>query len=101
MTDTFSEHAIVEMLGHRRVAGLLTEVQIAGAGFLRLDIPTTPPMTQIISPASIYAITPTTEEVTRRMMAERDLAPVRRWELAAAEPEPTPGDADYWVDGEG
>ena len=55
---TFDHWCIVEQLGHRRLAGRLREVQIAGAGFLRLDIPATPghgEQTQWLSPASVYA----------------------------------------------
>jgi hypothetical protein len=43
MSDTsevsFSSWVILELLGHRRLAGKLTEQQIAGHGFLRLDVP--------------------------------------------------------------
>jgi hypothetical protein len=92
MTDTttddaksFADWVILELLGHRRLAGYLTEVQIAGAGFLRIDIPCDPPVTQYAAPASVYAITPTTEDIARAL-AERLArpAPAHRWELPAA-----------------
>ena len=35
----FSEWCILELMGHRRLAGLVTECQVAGHGFLRLDVP--------------------------------------------------------------
>lgn len=90
MTDTtssFDQWAILEILGHRRLAGRLTEASIAGGSFLRIDIPETdgqPPMTQYYAPSSVYAITPTTEDIARRAAARFRPAPVNRWELAAA-----------------
>lgn len=81
-TDTFAEWAIVELMGHRRLAGYLTETEIAGKGFLRLDVPngdTT--ATQLYNPASVYAITPTSEETARRVAELSQPAPVTPWEL--------------------
>lgn len=39
MADRFEEWVVLELLGHRRLAGYLSEQQVAGAGFLRLDVP--------------------------------------------------------------
>ena len=86
----FQGWAILELMGHRRLAGYLTEVQIAGQGFLRLDVP--PPLagdddaedgaaTQFYSPSSVYAITPTTEEICRAVRVRPE--PVHTWELPA------------------
>jgi hypothetical protein len=88
-TDTetaFDSHCVVEMLGHRRVAGRVREVQLAGAGFLRLDIPATNghgEQTQYISPSSIYAIHPVDEATAVAVAAHSRPEPVRRWELPA------------------
>jgi hypothetical protein len=90
MTDTaqpFAEWAIVEMMGHRRLAGLVQEVQLAGAGFLRLDIPAAgddPGRTQYLSPGSVYALHPVDEATARQAAAAWRPAPVQRWELPAA-----------------
>lgn len=92
-----AEWVILELLGHRRLAGWLTEQQIAGASFLRLDIPGgpgQPAATQLYSPGSVYAITPTTEEIARQVATRSRPAPVQRWELPAAparQPDPDPG----------
>jgi hypothetical protein len=100
MTDaTFAEWVILELLGHRRAAGYLTEQQIAGASFLRLDIPgddTKTPTTQIYNPTSVYAIHPTTEDVARHLAKTHRAEPVYRWQLPAA-PQ-TPADIDIDVD---
>ena len=35
----FEGWAILELMGHRRLGGLVTEQEIAGAAFLRIDVP--------------------------------------------------------------
>lgn len=37
--DPFEGWAILELMGHRRLAGYVREVELAGAGLLRLDVP--------------------------------------------------------------
>lgn len=79
--------AIVEMLGHRVIAGFVSEVEIAGAGFLRVDLWSeegVPRATQYVAPASIYAITPTTEEAVRERMKPRPLYRLALREAAEA-----------------
>jgi hypothetical protein len=85
--DGFEGWAILELMGHRRLGGLISEATIAGAGFLRIDIPHPQHLdamaaTQFVAPASVYAITPTTEEIARAI-AQRAPEPVSRWELPA------------------
>lgn len=90
MTDQqsppFAEWCIVEMLGHRRLAGYLSEVQVAGQGFLRLDIPDAgndPGRTQFLAPGSIYALHPVTEATARKAAASWRPEPISHWELTA------------------
>jgi hypothetical protein len=82
----FAEWVILELMGHRRLAGFLTEQEIAGRGFLRLDVPgeptnTVPAATQLYNPASVYCVTPTTEAIARAVAATSRPAPVQQWEL--------------------
>jgi hypothetical protein len=67
--ERYSQWSILELLGHRRLAGFVTEQEIAGKGFLRIDIPGERKVTQFYSPDSVYGLTPTTEEVARRVAA--------------------------------
>jgi hypothetical protein len=62
-----SFHAIVDLLGHRRLAGRVTEHVIAGAGFLRVDIPREDgsTVTKFVSPKSVYELSPCTEEIAQ------------------------------------
>lgn len=76
--------AIVELMGHRRLAGRVREVQLAGHGYLRLDIPAAgddPARTQYIAPGSVYALHPTGEKTARAAAAHWRPEPVQRWEL--------------------
>ena len=82
---TFRQWAVLELMGHRRLAGLVCEEEIAGAGFLRLDVyegPSTAPVaTQFYSPKSVYCLTPTTEIVARRLGERLKPEPVATYEL--------------------
>lgn len=87
--EPFAEWCIVELLGHRRLAGYVQEVQLAGAGFLRLDIPEAdgdPGRTQYIAPGSVYALHPVGEATARRAAQAWRPEPVSRWDLPAIEP---------------
>jgi hypothetical protein len=102
MTETenvppgFDEFCIVELMGHRRVAARVTEAAFP-AGFLRLDEPGG--RTQIVAPASVYAIHPTTEEIVARMAKAWASVPVSRYELAMAKAE-EPADEEFDADSE-
>jgi hypothetical protein len=98
--ESFEGWCIIELMGHRRLAGYVREQNIAGAGFLRLDVPdvrsvdapyepTTFIATQFYPPSSVYCLTPTTEEIARAVASRSRPEPVQRWELPAA-PTETP-----------
>lgn len=100
-TKVFEGWAIVELMGHRRLAGYVTEVEIAGSPMLRLDIPGTPigdipevlqdvppavddlVATQFYSAAALYCLTPTTEAIARAVAVRSQPTPVHQWELPA------------------
>lgn len=84
-TKAFEQWAVLELMGHRRLAGLLTEETIAGAAFLRIDIPSDngdPSASQWYAPNAVYAITPCTEATACRIAKVITFAPpVSEWEL--------------------
>lgn len=59
----FEVHALVELFGHQRIAGKVSEQVIAGTGFIRVDVPATKKAayTRFFNPAAIYGITPVDE----------------------------------------
>ncbi len=84
MSFTEGEWAVVELMGHQRALGLVTEVTIAGAGFLRIDTPehgAVPASSRIVSPSSIYAINPTTREALDAYWQPRAELPRREIEV--------------------
>ena len=65
-TKPFECWAIIELFGHTKLAGRVTEQVIAGAGFLRIDVPRGDSfVTKLQSPKSVYGMTPCTEEIAR------------------------------------
>lgn len=81
---SFESYAFLELMGHRKLAGLVQEVEIAGGKFLRIDVPDAAGKltTQFYSPASVYCITPTTEEIVKAYASRNAAAPVHRFELS-------------------
>ncbi len=79
----FDEWAILELMGHRRLAGKVSEATIGGGSFLRIDMPMKDKSTstQFYSPASIYCITPTTKEIAEKLSIEYQPEPISRWEF--------------------
>lgn len=85
--------SIVELMGHRRLGGFAREQLVAGAVFLRVDVPDQqgdPTATQFYSASAIYCITPTTKETACALAQREQPRPVQRWELAPAKTDRDP-----------
>jgi len=64
--NTFESFCIVELFGHQKIAGRVTEQVIAGQGFVRVDVPETKRQagfTRLFGAGAIYSITPVSEEI--------------------------------------
>lgn len=65
----FDSWCILEIMGHARYAGRVTEEQIGGASFIRIDVPYVGEgnrsFTKFFSPGSIFSITPCEEDTAR------------------------------------
>lgn len=85
--ETFEGWAILELMGHRRLAGRVSQAELAGAAFIRIDIPSGDGdiATQFYAPAALYCLTPTTEAIARQVAMNYQPEPVTRWELRAIE----------------
>lgn len=80
--ETFPGWAIVELMGHRRRAGWVSEESRFGTALLRIDIPDgDAPLseasqgTQYYGGAAIYAVTPCTEEAARHLAGSSQRLP--------------------------
>jgi len=76
--------AIVELFGHQRIAGKVTEQTVGGSTFIRIDVPETktqPSFSRIVNPSAVYAINPVTQEVMEHMAEGIQQKPIDAWDL--------------------
>lgn len=116
-TDKLDTWGIVEVMGHKKFAGRISEHVIASSALVRVDVPavtvgegkTVPEFSKLIGVGSIYCITPTTEAVARKAAAvlakyESDPLPVyipEERQLAAPVTADDEDDDDLWNTREG
>jgi len=88
LSDTQEYWAIIELMGHVRMAGKVSEVERYGAKVGRIDVPDGDGFrTLFFGGPSIYRETPVTEDVARLVAKQCDPAPVHSWEMPRALPE--------------
>lgn len=76
--------AVLEVMGHRRLAGYVTEVTQFGARMIRIDVPAEDdgqPVTQFYGGPSIFCVSPVSEESARAVARYCHPAPVHQYEL--------------------
>jgi hypothetical protein len=102
METKYEEWCIVELYGHNRIAGLVSEQVIGGAAMVRVDVPevkreadrwntstlkyekvmeTVAGFTKFFGAGAIYAITPTTQEIATAVAERLVVRPVSAFEL--------------------
>jgi hypothetical protein len=87
-TESFKSWAVLELMGHRKLAGIVSEQAMFGTGLIRIDVPSGEGYsTQFYAPSALYALTPCSEELARAFAQQHQPRPVERWELPAP-PEP-------------
>lgn len=94
-TDLLPGWLLVEQLGHKRLAGWVREMTVAGVGMLRVDVPGDPPVTQFIHPSTLYALTPIDEALARQLAVRFRPEPVSRYDLPQLTPPRTVETAGY------
>ena len=75
--------AVIEMMGHRKIVGLVTESDISGGQLLRVDVLNAdgePERTEYIGVGSIYCLTIVSEEAAKAVAARN--APRPAWGLS-------------------
>jgi hypothetical protein len=76
--------AVVELFGHQKIAGRITEQNIAGTNMLRVDVPETstqPAFTRFFGSAAIYAINPADEESVKYYADKLQTKPIDSWDV--------------------
>ena len=82
--EKFETWALIELFGHTRIAGKVSEQNIAGTNMLRIDIPETthnPKHTKFYGSSAIYGIHPIDEETARSMAENFNIQPVESWDI--------------------
>lgn len=80
----FDEYCLVELFGHQKIVGRVTEATLAGGAFIRVDVPAfngAKAFTRFYGPSAIYSLNPVTEEIARGLMASYRNEPVSRFDL--------------------
>ncbi len=76
--------AIIELFGKTQMAGTISDHNLGGASFVRVDVPETKTQgafTRFLNPAAIYAINPCTEEVMKHMAENYQQKPIDSWDI--------------------
>ena len=104
--------AILELMGHRRLGGWVSEVEVFGSKMCRIDVPKMPievvelngpvaclptmtgPIaihcTQFYSGGSVYCVTPCTQDTALDAAKLSQPAPVQAWEMPKSLPGMSP-----------
>ena len=88
-SEKFDCRAIVELFGHTKLAGQVSEANIGGCSFIRVDVPeigAQPAFTRFLGNGAIYSITPVSEEIARHAIARIAPEPVQTYYLPKPEP---------------
>lgn len=113
----FESWGILEIMGHSRFAGLISEQTIGGVHFVRIDVPEVPPdqhrhgrpgFTKFFTQSAIFSLTPTAEEIARRAAAEFRTRPITMFDVpteprltaAAVAPDDEEESGVYYGDGD-
>jgi hypothetical protein len=97
MTERFEEWAIVELFGHQRIAGRVSEQTVGGTAFVRVDVPAregVQPMTRLFGQGAIYSMTIVDEETAQLAAKGCMPEPMSQWTVQGLMRKalPTPGE---------
>lgn len=82
-TKSFESWAVLELLGHVRTAGKVSETEMFGTKMGRIDVPVGDGfVTQFFSGQSVYRLTPCGEAEARAVASDNQPRPVHPWEVS-------------------
>jgi hypothetical protein len=94
MSNEFKMWAVVEVMGHQQYAGFVTEQEVAGQGFVRVDVPgseeTGEGFSKLFGTGAIYCITPVSEEVALEVVQRMRQKPLSVWSPSFQRSLPSP-----------
>lgn len=82
--DKLELFAIVELFGHQKISGKVSEQTWGNATFIRIDVPetkTVPAFTRFVNPTAVYAINPVTEDVMKIKAEAFEQSPINVWDV--------------------
>ncbi|MBB6320545.1 hypothetical protein [Paraburkholderia tropica] len=89
----FEQWALIELFGHQRIAGRVSELNIGGASLIRVDVPAIDAtedemalqaFTKAFGASAIYGITFLDETAARLFVRQLRVQPINTWELKRA-----------------
>jgi len=82
--DKFDQWCILDLFGHQRTAGHVTEATIGGCAFVRIDVPEGEGYrTEYYGNGAIYSMRPVNEEIAREVVKSGTSQPVHQYEVAS------------------
>jgi hypothetical protein len=96
--ESFEGWAIIEFMGHVRIAGYVKPEEHYGAPMIRVDTPGEgdKTSTQLYAPGALYCITPVSEEVARHASQSMRRAPLNQWDLQLLPPPVVTSDSEEY-----
>lgn len=84
--EGFKGWAVLELMGHRRLAGYVEEVEVASSKLLQITVypKDAKPWQQFYGAAAIYCLSPVTEAVARKIMEGSEAEPTFAWDVNRA-----------------
>ena len=84
MEEKFEIWALVELMGHNKISGRVTEHKFGNQSMLRVDVPAVenlPAFSKIIAVNAVYAINPLTEKGATEYAAQLKSKPLDVWDM--------------------
>jgi hypothetical protein len=94
--ERFEAWGIVDLFGHTRLAGRISEQTIGGETFIRVDVPNGEAFhTRLFGKGAIYGISFTDETIAREIAKRSEIRPVSAYEIRNLLESPSPPQTMY------